>query len=91
MGQDNLRTFTKWKNYEQILDKHQIYVYPRIGQNGENEASLTHKNIIICENVPQLELSASLIRQKIKDKKSIAYLTPPAVEKYILEMHFYEK
>ena len=29
MGEDNLRTFHKWKNYEVILERHQIYVYPR--------------------------------------------------------------
>jgi nicotinate-nucleotide adenylyltransferase len=29
MGEDNLRTLHKWKNYEQILNNHNIYVYPR--------------------------------------------------------------
>src|SRR5690606_14931066 len=28
MGEDNLKTFHKWKNYEVILERHKIYVYP---------------------------------------------------------------
>ena len=30
MGEDNLRTFHKWKNYESILQNNKIIVYPRV-------------------------------------------------------------
>ena len=30
MGEDNLKSFHKWKNYEVILESHNIYIYPRI-------------------------------------------------------------
>jgi nicotinate-nucleotide adenylyltransferase len=30
MGEDNLKSFHKWKNYEVILERYAIYVYPRI-------------------------------------------------------------
>ena len=29
MGEDNLRSLHKWKNHEQILKNHTIFVYPR--------------------------------------------------------------
>ena len=29
MGEDNLRSFPKWKNYQEILSQVQLYVYPR--------------------------------------------------------------
>ncbi|WP_034059224.1 nicotinate (nicotinamide) nucleotide adenylyltransferase, partial [Lacinutrix jangbogonensis] len=32
MGEDNLKSFHKWKNYEVILENHNIYVYPRISK-----------------------------------------------------------
>src|SRR5690606_34261593 len=32
MGEDNLKSFHKWKNYHVILDNHDIYVYPRISE-----------------------------------------------------------
>ncbi|MES2397716.1 MAG: nicotinate (nicotinamide) nucleotide adenylyltransferase, partial [Bacteroidota bacterium] len=28
MGADNLENFHKWKNYEEILKHHQLYIYP---------------------------------------------------------------
>ena len=36
MGEDNLKSLHKWKNYEVILEHHQIYVYPRISEESEN-------------------------------------------------------
>lgn len=35
MGEDNLNSFHKWKNYQAILEHHQIYVYPRLTSNLE--------------------------------------------------------
>ena len=32
MGEDNLKSFHKWKNFELILDRHSIYIYPRISE-----------------------------------------------------------
>ena len=29
IGEDNLSTFNKWKNYQEILESHMVYVYPR--------------------------------------------------------------
>ncbi|TDL99859.1 MAG: nicotinic acid mononucleotide adenylyltransferase [Flavobacteriaceae bacterium] len=31
MGEDNLVGFTKWKNYQEILENHDLWVYPRPG------------------------------------------------------------
>ena len=35
MGEDNLRTFHKWKNYEQILSNFSLIVYPRLKDGNE--------------------------------------------------------
>src|SRR5690606_14859929 len=32
MGEDNLKSLHKWKNYELILENHTIYVYPRLSE-----------------------------------------------------------
>ena len=32
MGEDNLKSFHKWKNYQLILELHDIYVYPRLSE-----------------------------------------------------------
>jgi nicotinate-nucleotide adenylyltransferase len=101
MGEDNLRTFHKWKNYEDILKNNQIYVYPRILTEQEKEGNeviaetdnglRNHQNVIICDAVPVMNISASFIRAAIKEKKDVSYLLTQPVFKYLTEMHFYEK
>ena len=86
MGADNLQNFHKWKNYDQILKNYAIYVYPRPGI----EINGTHDNIHVIEDVPQMEISASFIRNSIKEKQDISYLIPEKAWNYIDEMNFYK-
>ncbi|MDX1651479.1 MAG: nicotinate (nicotinamide) nucleotide adenylyltransferase [Brumimicrobium sp.] len=100
MGEDNLRTFHKWKNYEYILENHKLYVYPRvltiqeeeevrqIGYLPENNLG-KHENIILCEDAPIMKVSSSFIRQAIKDGKDVRYLLTDPVYKYVDDMNFY--
>jgi nicotinate-nucleotide adenylyltransferase len=101
MGEDNLRTFHKWKNYEQIINNYNIYVYPRVlteqEKNKQNQVVdsidgnlINHSNIIFC-NAPIMKISSSFIRKAIKEKKDVQYLLTEPVFKYLTEMHFYEK
>ncbi len=86
MGEDNLKTFHKWKNYEEILKNHRIYVYPRDYQT-------IHKNLydnVTTIDAPLIEISSSFIRKSIKAKKDVRYFMPQNVAEYIKDMHFYE-
>jgi nicotinate-nucleotide adenylyltransferase len=88
MGADSAASLKKWKNYEAILNDYEVYVYPR---PGDDVASiLKHKNLKII-NAPQIELSATYIRQAIKAKKDVRFLLSEKVYDYVKEMHFYEK
>lgn len=87
MGSDNLESFKKWKNYQIILELYTIYVYPRPNNNIEEWHDFP--NIHIIENVPIMEISASHIRQNVKNHKSIKYLVPESVEKHINDMLLY--
>lgn len=96
MGEDNLRTFHKWKNYEVILERHQIYVYPRPITLAElnNEVAPTkseihdHKNVIVTDS-PMMQISSTIIRNNIQKGQSIQYLVTDPVRQYIDEMNFY--
>ena len=95
MGEDNLRTFSKWKNYEQIIDRCALYVYPRTltieeQTNEHNRTNFIHEKVKM-HDLPVMKISASFIRSAIKDKKDVRYLLTEPVHKYISEMHFYEK
>jgi nicotinate-nucleotide adenylyltransferase len=100
MGEDNLRTLHKWQNHEIILKNHKIYVYPRVlttqeeaevstinAQIGNDFAQNT--NVVLCDDAPVMKVSASFIRQAIKDNKDVRYLLTESVHKYIDEMNFY--
>ena len=88
MGSDNLCTFEKWRNYDYILSNYKIYVYPRPNYLGcELEK---HKNVCMVQ-APMMDISSSYIRGCIKDEKSIKYIVPDSVVKYIDEMNFYKQ
>ena len=90
MGEDNLKGFNKWKNYNTILENYTLFVYPRISE-GKIETEFTSHPKIIQVNAPIIELSSTFIRNAIKDKKDISAMLPPNVWKYIEEMNFYKK
>lgn len=87
MGEDNLLQIQKWKNADAILNNYKIYVYPRIGSEVDS-ALKTHENVHYFE-APLLDISATLIRKRLKDKQSIKYLMPENVEEFILKKGLY--
>ncbi|BDS09362.1 nicotinate (nicotinamide) nucleotide adenylyltransferase [Aureispira anguillae] len=76
IGGDNLGSFHKWKNYEVILEHYELYVYKR--PKYELGALQNHPSISIID-APLMEISSSIIRQLIRDKKSIRYWVPDKV------------
>ena len=95
MGEDNLRSFHKWKNHQLIVENHKIFVYPRvlteqeIEENQNNAPNFNHKNIVKCQ-APIMKISSSFIRNAIKSKKDVRYLLTENVFKYVDEMNFYK-
>ena len=90
MGEDNSKSLHKWKNYEIILEKHHIYVYPRIS-DGLVESQFKDHPAIHKVDAPIVELSSTFIRNSIKDSKDIRPLLPQKVWEYIDHNLFYKK
>ncbi|KFC24773.1 nicotinate (nicotinamide) nucleotide adenylyltransferase [Chryseobacterium sp. FH1] len=89
MGEDNLGSFHKWKNYELLLENYQIIVYPRIFGEEKQADYLKHENIHQI-NAPIIELSATEIRNMIKDGKNTRPMLPPEVFEYLDGSSFYK-
>lgn len=86
IGEDNLENFSKWKNHEVIIENCGLLVYSRPGAGVTNYKD--HRNVKYLK-APLIHISATYIRQKIREHKSIKYLVPEKVEKFIEERRLY--
>lgn len=98
VGSDNLKKISGWANNENLLTNFQMVCIQREGdENIYQEIILNdiylsrqHKRIhIIYENATN-NISSTKVRNLIKSKKSITWLVPPSVKRYILEHGLYE-
>lgn len=90
MGEDNLDSLPKWKNFEKLIANYQIIVYPRTfeGEKKDHEY-FQHENISLVK-APIIELSATEIRNMIKEGKNVRPMLPPEVFEYLDGSSFYK-
>ena len=86
IGEDNLSSFPKWKNSEQILKNFNLIVYPRKASNTSDLAA--HPNVRMIE-APEVDISATLIRKLVREGRSIKYLVPESVSSMIKAKRFF--
>lgn len=89
MGEDNLQNLHKWKNYEEIVTNHHVYVYPRVFDK-KKELNFSQETIHKID-APIVEISSTHIRKSIKAGKNVKPLLPQKVWKYVEQMNFYKK
>jgi len=76
IGSDSFKNLPKWKNYSHIIQHYPLFIYMRPGN--EIIVDYPEADITILKS-PLLEISATLIRDNIKQGKSIRYLVPDKV------------
>ena len=98
IGEDNLRSFHRWKNYEIILKNHTVFVFPRAIQESEESIQRDYENAIAYKNFPKsfvfskapvIDISSSMIRKMIKNKQDVQFLLTKEVLEYVDNMNFY--
>lgn len=72
IGGDNLRDFHLWRNYQQILEKYKIWVYPR---PGVDILTPGHSSISLV-NAPLSDISSTDIRRKVVSGVDISSEVP---------------
>lgn len=84
MGSDGYQNIEKWKNYKQIINNYNIYIYER----PSFPIFAKDANIKIL-SAPLLEISSTAIRNLIREGKSIRYLVPDGVMEEIKLKQYY--
>lgn len=87
MGADQLPSFHKWKNSDELRKQIRFLVYPRPGIS--NHELLESQEFELIE-APLMEISSSFIRKSIREGKDLRHFLNPQVWKYIQEMGFYK-
>ncbi|MCX8123541.1 MAG: nicotinate-nucleotide adenylyltransferase [Spirochaetes bacterium] len=88
IGYDAFNEINTWKDWKRLLMTIDFIIMKRPGD-------ILHKRFhkymsrIHCANNPVIDISSSLIRERVKNGKSIRYLLPVKVEKYIYKNGLY--
>ncbi|WP_216688123.1 nicotinate (nicotinamide) nucleotide adenylyltransferase [Hymenobacter siberiensis] len=77
MGSDNLPGLPRWQEAARLLSEVDIYVYPRSGSPIPDLAPFPRVQVMTA---PLLDISATYIRESLRQGHSIRYLVPAAVE-----------
>ena len=87
IGADNWNSFHKWKSSEIILRDFDLLIYPRM--NHEVNISTLPLNVQLIDS-PIIEISATQIREKIKQGKDFRYFLYPSVFEFITKHKLYQ-
>lgn len=99
IGTDQIESFTKWKEWKEIVNNFKLIIVPRTGFNKARKLlkNITKqvavaKNIILIDKkrFPPIYISSTLTRKRVKKNKSISNMVPKKIEKYIVKHNLYK-
>lgn len=92
IGADILPRLHHWHRFDELPQKLELVAMNRAGR--ELDLSLCDPRVAeVCHRfveIPEIEISSTMIRKRLAAGLSIEHLTPPAVVKYIREHHLYQ-
>ena len=86
MGGDLADQLPRWKEWQTLLQRYPIYMYPR-----EGVTSTPYPEITMLEGAPELPFSSTDVRERLKRGESIDDMVPAAVAKYIADNGLWKK
>ena len=84
IGGDMIEYLPKWRNIDELVKLVQFV--------GVDRPSYSHKADypVLYVEIPEIEVSSSMIRDRCRNRKTVRYLLPDSVIQYIEENHLYE-
>lgn len=86
-GADNWVIFDRWRNNEEILAKYHLLVYPRLGYDVVIPEELRDRVTLV--DAPIIELSSTMVRERLAKGLSVRYYVPDEVLSYIERNNLY--
>lgn len=96
MGSDNLKELRTWEKANELVKNFKIYVVERDKDKVEeiikedNFLQENKQSFIKAKNNITTNLSSTFVREKLKNHKSIRYVTPDEIVFYIRENNLYQ-
>ena len=87
LGEDQLRSFSQWHRYHEILDSVELWFVPRAGSHRSGCPEVPARALF--DTNPFDSLSSTLIRGRLRQGLSVESLVPPSVAAYIAEHGLY--
>jgi nicotinate-nucleotide adenylyltransferase len=89
IGYDNLLDFKTWKDPDEILKLVKLVVLKREVENEPIEKDIYYHSSEIIET-PIIDISSTLIRNRVRNNLSINFLVPDKVMEYIYRLNLYK-
>lgn len=94
-GTDTIHELPTWHNITELLQLCRFVGATRPGCNSMVDTIIEHFGIIGSQRIhrlatPELEISSTDIRERIREGRSIKYIVPESVEQYICKENLYQ-
>ena len=95
LGWDNLLNLARWRAPEEIISLARLIAVPRVGSHVPDMNMLEKclpglgKRVVLLDE-PKIDISATVIRERVKQGLPIDNLVPEAVARYISEHNLYQ-
>ncbi|MFO7893985.1 MAG: nicotinate-nucleotide adenylyltransferase [Longimicrobiales bacterium] len=84
VGADQMAEFGSWREPDAIAELATLVTFGRSGKSPDTE-----RWPVTAVDVPELDLSSTMVRDRVRDGRPIRYLVAPAVEAMIRELGLY--
>jgi len=85
IGADMVEYLPHWNRIDELMELVQFVGVKRTGYHLETDYP------IITVDIPMIDVSSSMLRKRLQNEKSITYLVPDNVYRFIKENHLYER